>query len=226
MSGASSIRDSDAVSDVALVHAAKLGDTAAFEKLVIRHSALVYRVVRHIVHSDADAEDVVQDALLSAFKNLEQFEGRARFSTWLARIAVNTALLRVHRQRRFPVVPVDESTDNVNIIEDRVADWRPNPEQMYSNAELKVILQQALASLPEGHKLVFVLRDIECLSVSETAATLGISIANVKVRLFRARLQLRQRLSEHFDRQGRPMEHSVPHKALVPEPEEVVVTLS
>jgi RNA polymerase sigma-70 factor (ECF subfamily) len=196
----------DGADDVALVHAAKLGDSAAFEKLVNRHSALVYRVVRHIVPTSEDAEDVVQDAFLSAFEHLLQFEERARFSSWVTRIAVHNALAKVHRLRRFPVMPIHDEVDSTNLIEDQVVDWRPTPEQIYGNAELRVILQKALASLPEIYRLVFVLRDIECLSVAEAAALLGISISNVKVRLFRARLQLRQQLGKHFERRGKSAE--------------------
>ena len=106
----------DGANDVALVHAAKLGDSAAFEKLVNRHSALVYRVVRHIVPTSEDAEDVVQDAFLSAFEHLLQFEERARFSSWVARIAVHKALAKVHRLRRFPVMSVHDEVDSTNVI--------------------------------------------------------------------------------------------------------------
>jgi RNA polymerase sigma-70 factor (ECF subfamily) len=188
--------------DVALVHAAKRGDLEAFEKLVNRHTALVFRVVRHIVHCNEDAEDVVQDAFLSAFSHLQQFEERARFSTWVARIAVHAALSKVQHEQRFPAIPIQDEEDSSQSVEERVADWRLNPEQQFSNTELKAILEQALASLPERYRLIFVLRDMECLSVAETAAMVGISIANVKVRLFRARVQLRKQLSVYFDGKG------------------------
>ena len=222
MSASQPICELEISDDIELVHAAKRGEVEAFDKLVNRHSALVFRVVRHIVPSVEDAEDVVQDAFLSAFAHLQQFQERARFSTWVTRIAVHAALSKVRHAQRFPVIPIHDEADNTNNVEERVADWRLNPEQMFSNTELKSILEQALASLPERYRVVFVLRDIEYLSVSDTAAMLGISIANVKVRLFRARLQLRKQLSVYFDQNARPVGPSAPGKNLARTPEGAV----
>jgi RNA polymerase sigma-70 factor (ECF subfamily) len=190
----------DSSDDVALVHAAKLGEMAALELLLKRHAALIFRVAMHIVGSAEDAEDVVQESFLKAFQNLQHFEERARFSTWLTRIAVNEALGKLRRSRRFATVSIDEETDESTPLADRVADWRPNPEQSYSRAELREILRQALASLPHSYRVVFLLRDVEGLSIIETAEMLGLCVANVKARLFRARLKLRKSLSRYFEK--------------------------
>jgi RNA polymerase sigma-70 factor (ECF subfamily) len=206
--------------DTALVHAAKMGNCAAFEQLVNRHSALVFRVVRHIVPSAEDAEDVVQEAFLKAFEHLQQFEERARFSTWVTRIAFYAALSRIRHLQRFPLVAIPDDTDAIDVIEERLADWRPNPEQLYLNSELRQILQQALASLPEIYRVVFVLRDMENVSVADTAATLGLTIPNVKVRLLRARLQLRKQLSKYFDWQKESEHPGLGEKLLTRDPAE------
>jgi RNA polymerase sigma-70 factor (ECF subfamily) len=200
----------DASDDVALVHAAKQGDMAAFEQLVKRHTALIFRVAMHIMASREDVEDIVQDAFLSAFQHLQRFEERARFSTWVARIAVNTALMKLRSLRRVTTISIDQEAEEGGALADKVADWKPNPEQLYSRAELREILQQALASLPDGYRVVFLLRDVEGLSVADTAEMLGLSIPNVKARLFRARLKLRERLSPYFERSRNATESSVP----------------
>lgn len=185
--------------DVTLVNCAKQGDIAALEQLLQRHTAKIFRVAMHILGSREDAEDVVQESFLKAFQHLKHFEERALFSTWLTRIAVNEALIRLRKSRRAPTRSIDEETDENTALADRVADWRPNPEQLYSTAELRKILQQALASLPDSYRVVFLLRDVEGLSIAETAEMLGLCVSNVKARLFRARLKLRKQLSQYFE---------------------------
>ena len=185
--------------DITLVRAAKEGDMAAFEQLITRHSAMIFRVTMHILKSREEAEDVTQEAFLKAFQNLSTFEERALFSTWLTRIAVNSALMKLRVLRRARTDSLDEDSEDSIAIVDKLADWRPNPEQHFRETELKEILLQALDSLPEGCRLVFLLRDIEGLSTAETAEMLNLSINNVKSRLLRARLKLRARLSTHFE---------------------------
>lgn len=185
--------------DVTLVHAAKAGDMAAFEELITRHTAMVYRVVMHILGLREDAEDVMQDAFLRALQNLGTFEERSKFSTWLTRIAVNSALMRLRVSRRTAITSLDEESEDGSPLVEMVADWRPNPEQLYRETELKGILLSALATLPEGCRVVFLLRDVEGLSTSETAEVLALTINNVKSRLLRARLKLRGRLSKYFE---------------------------
>jgi RNA polymerase sigma-70 factor (ECF subfamily) len=169
----------DTSEDLALVQSAKDGDIAAFEQLIKRYDRNVFRIAQHITQNREDAEDVVQDAFLKAYQNLKQFQGNSKFYTWLVRIAVNEAL-------------EDGSVPR------EVADWSPNPEQLFRQAELSDILAKTIQGLPTGFRTVFVLRDVEGLSTEETAETLGLSVPAVKSRLLRARLQLRERLSRYF----------------------------
>ena len=215
MSTRNTQQNSDSRDDVALVHAAKQGDMAAFEELVKRHTAMIFRVAMHIMNSHEDAEEIVQDAFLKAFQHLHTFEERARFSTWLTRIAVNAALMKLRKLRRATTVSMDQEMEEGGTLADKVADWKPNPEQLYGRGELREILQRALASLPHAYRVVFLLRDVEGMPVAEIAETLGLSIPNVKARLFRARLKLRERLSEHFERGSDATTSSLPLKRIV-----------
>src|SRR5512146_1853183 len=185
--------------ELALVQAAKAGDIGAFEQLVKRYDRNVFRIAQHITQNREDAEDVVQDAFLKAYGNLGQFQGQSKFYTWLVRIAVNEALMKLRRRRPERMVSLDEDvkTDEDSIPRE-VADWSPNPEQQYSQAELRDILTKTIQGLPASFRTVFVLRDVEGLSTEETAEALNLSIPAVKSRLLRARLQLRERLNKYF----------------------------
>src|SRR6476659_5499474 len=197
--------------ELALVHAAKAGDVSAFESLVKKYDRNVFRIANHITHNREDAEDVVQDAFLKAYGNLGQFQGQSKFYTWLVRIAVNEALMRLRRRRPERMVSLDE---DVKTEEDsmprEVADWSPNPEQQYSQAELRDILGKTIQGLPPSFRTVFVLRDVEGLSTEETADALELSIPAVKSRLLRARLQLRERLNKYFQRREKSNGSSKP----------------
>ncbi len=186
-----------------LVEAARAGDVGAFEQLVRRYDRNVFRIAQHITQNREDAEDVVQDAFLKAFQNLGQFQGQSKFYTWLVRIAVNEALMRLRRRRPERMVSIDE---DVKTEEDsmprEIADWAPNPEQLYNQSELKEILGKTIQGLPPGFRTVFVLRDVEGLSTEETADALGLSVPAVKSRLLRARLQLRERLTKYFKKRN------------------------
>ena len=188
--------------ELMLVNAARGGDVGAFEQLVRKYDRNVFRIANHITQNREDAEDVVQDAFLKAFTNLGQFQGQSKFYTWLVRIAVNEALMRLRRRRPERMVSLDE---DINTGEDtiprEVADWSPNPEQLYNQSELREILQKTIQGLPPSFRTVFVLRDVEGLSTEETADALGLSIPAVKSRLLRARLQLRERLTKFFKKQ-------------------------
>jgi RNA polymerase sigma-70 factor (ECF subfamily) len=187
--------------EMQLVRRAKRGDDQAFEELVRRYDRNVFRIAQHITQNREDAEDVVQDAFLKAYQNLGQFQGQSKFYTWLVRIAVNEALMRLRRRRPERMVSIDE---DVKTEEDsmprEIADWSPNPEQQYTQAELKDILGKTIQGLPPSFRTVFVLRDVEGLSTEETAAALELSVPAVKSRLLRARLQLRERLNKYFKR--------------------------
>jgi RNA polymerase sigma-70 factor (ECF subfamily) len=184
-----------------LVEAARSGNIGAFESLVRRYDRNVFRIAQHITQNREDAEDVVQDAFLKAYQNLGQFQGQSKFYTWLVRIAVNEALMRLRRRRPERMVSIDE---DVKTEEDsmprEIADWSPNPEQLYTQSELKEILGKTIQGLPPSFRTVFVLRDVEGLSTEETASALELSVPAVKSRLLRARLQLRERLNKYFKR--------------------------
>src|SRR5712671_1982642 len=187
--------------ELALVQSAKGGDVSAFEELVRRYDRNVFRIAQHITQNREDAEDVVQDAFLKAYSNLNQFQGQSKFYTWLVRIAVNEALMKLRRRRPERTVSLDEEVKTEeDSVPREVADWSPNPEQQYSQAELREILSKTIQGLPPGFRTVFVLRDVEGLSTEETADALDLSIPAVKSRLLRARLQLRERLSRYFQR--------------------------
>lgn len=186
--------------DMLLVHAAKQGDLSAFDELVQRHTGLVYRIAIQVVRSPEDAEDVVQEAFMSAFEHLQSFEERARFSTWVGRIAFNAAILRANKSCRRTMVSFDDETQDGGLpLVEKIADWRPNPEQLYSTAELKSLLREALAAIPEDYRIIFLLRDVEKVPVEETAKMLGLTVSNVKVKSFRARMKVRNYLSKHFE---------------------------
>jgi RNA polymerase sigma-70 factor (ECF subfamily) len=189
----------EAANELALVRAAKAGDISAFEQLVRRYDRNVFRIAQHITHNREDAEDVVQDAFLKAYENLDKFQEQSKFYTWLVRIAVNEALMRLRRRRPERTVSLDEDVrTEEDTVPREVADWAPNPEQLYSQAEIRDILQRTIQGLPPGFRTVFVLRDVEGLSTEETAEALDLSIPAVKSRLLRARLQLRDRLNKYF----------------------------
>jgi RNA polymerase sigma-70 factor (ECF subfamily) len=191
----------EASDELVLVRAAKAGEMRAFEELVKRYDRNVFRIVQHITQNREDAEDVVQDAFLKAYSNLEQFQEQSKFYTWLVRIAVNEALMKLRRRRPERTISLDQDVETEEDSMPReVADWSPNPEQQYTQAELRDILSRTIQGLPAGFRMVFVLRDVEGLSTEETAEALGLSIPAVKSRLLRARLQLRERLSKYFNR--------------------------
>ena len=185
--------------DVALVERARAGDLSAFDQLVRQYERQVFRIAQHITQNREDAQDVVQDAFFKAYQKLDQFQGNSKFYTWLVRIAVNEALMRLRKRRTAKTVSMDEEvqTEEGSLPRD-FADWNPNPEQQYKQAELKEILQKTIQGLPPGFRTVFTLRDVEGLSTEETAEALNLSVPAVKSRLLRARLQLRERLSRFF----------------------------
>src|SRR5678816_3127914 len=189
----------DTGEELALVQAAQQGDISAFEQLVSRYDRNVFRIAQHITQNREDAEDVLQDAFLKAYQKLDQFQGNSKFYTWLVRIAVNEALMRLRKRKTDKTVSMDEDveTDDGSLPRE-FADWSPNPEQQFRQSELNDILARAIQGLPSSFRTVFVLRDVEGLSTEETAEMLGLSVPAVKSRLLRARLQLRERLSKHF----------------------------
>ncbi|MGD0426223.1 MAG: sigma-70 family RNA polymerase sigma factor [Candidatus Acidiferrales bacterium] len=186
----------------ALVAAAKAGDINAFETLVGRYERKIFRLAQNITQNKEDAEDVMQEAFLKSYQHLGEFQGNSRFYTWLVRIAVNQALMKL-RKRRPNQVSLDEEVDTgEDTMPREVEDWGPSPEERYKQAELGTILTNTIAELEPPFRIVFQLRDIEELSTEETAEALGLSIPAVKSRLLRARLKLRQKLNRYFRQDG------------------------
>ena len=187
----------------ALVAQAKAGDQNAFGELVQRYERKIYRLAKNITQNDEDAEDVLQDAFLKDYTHLDSFKGDSKFYTWIVRIAVNEALMRLRKRKTDRTVPLDEPVElGEETVQREIAVWEDNPEQQYSQEEWRRILDEAVDSLKPDFRTVFVLRDIEEMSTEETAETLGISVPAVKSRLLRARLALRERLTREFKRKG------------------------
>ena len=180
------------LSDEDVVARVLAGETGMFEIVMRRHNQRLYRVARAILRNDGEAEDVMQDAYVRAYEHLDQFAGRAKFSTWLTRIAVHEALARHRRDNRYQELePLSEREGDPM---DRFASLAPNPEEQASNSEIRRLLEEAVEKLPDAYRTVFVLRDVEEMSTTDTADVLEITEENVKVRLHRARALLRKSL--------------------------------
>ena len=206
--------------DLALVHASKAGDVSAFEELVKRYDRKLLRIAQNLMHNREDAEDVVQEAFLKAFLHLDQFREDSKFSTWLIRITLNQSLMKLRKQKTTREVSLEkdfQSEEDANPID--VGDWAPNPEELYRATELREILRKTLEELSQGLRVVFVLRDMEGLSLAQTAEALDLSLTAVKARSFRARLQLRERLSKYFKKRKK-LRSVEPHSGLA-EPAEL-----
>jgi RNA polymerase sigma-70 factor, ECF subfamily len=192
---------SSEAADLELVARAKAGDLDAFETLANRYEARVYSLALRMLRQEQDAEDVTQQTFLSALENLKGFRGDAGFATWLLRIATHAALKVIRKRKGLDFVSLEANTDETDRYEtiphpEYIADWRQSPTELVRRNEIQRLLDEALAALDEKHRLVFLLRDVEGLSVKETAEALGLSEANTKVRLLRARLQLRELLTQ------------------------------
>jgi len=185
--------------DLALVHACKSGNAAAFGELVKRYDTKLFRIAQHITHNREDAQDAVQEAFLKVFRKLTQFQENSKFSTWLTRITVNESLMKLRKQRHNKEFSIDNNFESEDhSLASELADWVLNPEELYRGFELRNILRSELQELQPGLRVVFVLRDIEGLSTEETAEVLESTPVAVKARLWRARLKLRERLSKYF----------------------------
>jgi RNA polymerase sigma-70 factor (ECF subfamily) len=189
----------EAEDDMTLVLATKRGGIAAFDKIVRKYERRLLRIAQGVTHNREEAEDAVQEAFFKAYQKLDQFREDAKFSTWMIRIVLNEALMKLRKQRAFREESLDGgfSSDSDALPRD-LTDWSPNPHELYGATEFREILTKCLGSLRPALRVVFVLRDIEELSVSETCEALSLSQAVVKSRLFRARLRLRERLTAYF----------------------------
>ena len=185
-----------------LIARVRAGESEAFYDLVRPHERGIYMAALSIVRNEADAEEVVQEAILKAFKAIGRFREESKFSTWIVQIVMNEARLKLRRARRHlyesldAPVPGDEEGDYVPCD---FADWREIPSEALENARLRAALRKAFASLGPKYQQVIVLRDVEHLSITDTAQALGITEAAVKTRLMRARLMMRDALAPGFD---------------------------
>ena len=184
--------------DAGLVAQAQGGKLEAFEELVRRHSQLIYRALVAILGDPVEAQDGMQDALLSAFKRIAGFQGRSKFSTWLVSIARNTAFQRLRGRREVESLDEGECEEDHDFRPRQVRAWQDNPEQCCSKSEIRQLVEKGISGLPPKYRVVVMLRDVEQLSTDEVARQLGLSVPAVKVRLLRGRLMLREWLSPHF----------------------------
>ena len=182
------------ISDEEVVRRLRLGETGLFEVVMRRYNQRLYRVARAILRDDAEAEDVMQQAYVNAYRHLDQFEGRALFSTWLTKIAVHEALARARRRGRFaePEAADDGNGDTMSGLKST----GPDPERQAFTGELRALIESAIEALPEHYRAVFVLRDVEGMSTTESAECLDITEETAKTRLHRARKLLRANLYE------------------------------
>ena len=194
-------RAPDSFDETHVLERARSGDVSAFGELVSRYERKIFRLAKNITSNDEDAEDVLQEAFLKAFEHLDKFKGDSKFYTWIVRIAVNESLMKLRKRRSDKSISLDETLDTGDdTVAREIAVWEGNPEDRFSQQEIRDILESAIESLHPIYRTVFVLRDVDELSTEETADALGLSVPAVKSRLLRARLQLRERLSRHFKR--------------------------
>jgi RNA polymerase sigma-70 factor (ECF subfamily) len=193
-------------SDEELVARARASDVAAFEELVGRHEEKIYRLAMRFTRNETDAAEILQETFLSAWRNLDKFEGKAQFGSWLYRVAVNAALMLLRSQKRHPQVAVEDVTPEALGEAAKDAgpglgagtDWSRRPDEQFQSEELRRQIQHSVDQLPESQRSVFLLRDVDGLSTEETAELLGVSIPTVKTRLHRARLTLREAITRYF----------------------------
>ena len=191
--------------DLDLVHASKDGDVAAFEQLVKRYDRKLLRIAQSVTHNREDSQDAVQEAFLKAYQNLAAFREDSKFSTWLIRITVNQSLMKLRKQRASKEASLDDDFESEgDMLPIEVTDWAPTPEQLFWASELRAILIKCLEELSPILRTVFVLRDIEGLTIDQTVEVLNVSETAVKARLWRARLQLREGLTKYFSERAHP----------------------
>ncbi|OGR82060.1 MAG: hypothetical protein A2901_04370 [Elusimicrobia bacterium RIFCSPLOWO2_01_FULL_54_10] len=182
-----------------LLRKSREGDPKAFEELIKKHEAKIYSLLLSMSGNAADAADLFQEAFISAWRNIRSFKENSSFSTWLYRIAVNTLLMK-KRKKKVSTVSLDVPvlSNGEEIKRDFAGDWSDNPLASLENKEVKDRLNAAIQQLPEKYKTVLLLSDIQGLPNEEIRKVLGVSLASVKTRLHRARLHLREKLSEYF----------------------------
>jgi len=186
---------SDTTDEAQIIASILAGNTHLFHDLIRPHERSVYAMALSLLHNEADAEDVAQEAFLKAFRNLRNFRGESKFSTWLISITLNEARGRLRSKKNIKLESLDEPREGEGTVTPALLrDWREIPSEALERKEIRQMLQQAITDLPLIYREVFLLRDVEDLSVNQSAEALGISVASVKVRLHRARMMLQKKL--------------------------------
>jgi RNA polymerase sigma-70 factor (ECF subfamily) len=185
------------------LEALKAGDRAEFARFVEENSPIIYRLALRMLRNEQDAEDVLQEAFIKAYQHIQSFDGRAKLSTWLYRIATNEALMLLRKRKPEGLSVEQPGSDEDGDLQDplQIVDWTQVPETELLSGETRAYVQQAIDQLPDTLRLTFILRELEGLSTQETAQVLDIQPGAVKTRLSRARLQLREMLSTYFEEQ-------------------------
>jgi len=188
--------------DLETVNAVRSGNVDAFEQLIERHSRRVYRTLIGILGDPEDARDAMQDSFLKAFQHLDHFQGRAKFSTWLISIATNTGLQQLRERKPFESLDASPAETEETFRPREIRAWTEDPEQLYSQAERRQLIESSVMKLPTIYRVAVVLRDLEHLSTEDAAAALGLAVPTLKSRLLRGRLMLREDLAPHFTRRA------------------------
>jgi RNA polymerase sigma-70 factor (ECF subfamily) len=192
------------VSDEELVARARAKDFAAFEQLLDRYEDKIFRLAYRFVRNETEAKEILQDTFLSIWRKLDTFKGDSQFGSWLYRVAANTALMRLRSQRRHPEISTEELPvgylDNYGQVPSIGENWSKRPDEELQSEELRRHIQASVDALPEIYRTVFLLRDVEGLSTEETGEILGISVPTVKTRLHRARIALRDAITQYFNK--------------------------
>jgi RNA polymerase sigma-70 factor (ECF subfamily) len=192
------------LTDEVLVERVRSKDVAAFEELLGRYENKLYRLAMRFVRNENDAQEILQDAFLSAWRNLPGFEGRAQFGSWMYRVTVNAALMFLRARSRHPEVMLDDVEPAIlhkaaeQSVHGSSEDWSQRPDEQLQSEELRRHIQDAADALPEGLRTVFLVRDVEGMSTEETAELLGMTLPAVKTRLHRARLAMREAIGRYF----------------------------
>jgi RNA polymerase sigma-70 factor (ECF subfamily) len=192
------------LTDEVLVERVRSKDVAAFEELLGRYENKLYRLAMRFVRNENDAQEILQEAFLSAWRNLPGFEGRAQFGSWMYRVTVNAALMFLRARSRHPEVMLDDVEPAIlhkateQSAHGSSEDWSQRPDEQLQSEELRRHIQEAADALPEGLRTVFLVRDVEGMSTEETAELLGLSLPAVKTRLHRARLAMREAIGRYF----------------------------
>lgn len=186
------------VPDEELVRRVQAGNNEAFEELVKRYERKVYNIAYRLMGNERDASEVLQDAFLRAYRFLPKFQFKSSFFTWLYRIATNVSLTKLRKREKVQLVSIDEPANADGDLPLEIPDYRYNPEKMMKQRQLREALQNAVDSLPPDYRSVVVLRDLEGLSNEEVSKVLNLTVAAVKSRLHRGRLELRKVLAEYL----------------------------